>query len=122
MTLRVDCYNVGAMRLYAAAGFVGLTETDADGVARACAVDMGDWLAALRLVEPRRRGLLGNTKEASRVRSILAMIVTSAVAMIAGWVLWMGAPFLWALLLLSLGHHSYPVSSPTPTVTSSAAP
>lgn len=113
VTLRVDPDNIGAIRLYAAAGFAGLTKADADGVARAYAVDMGGWLTAMRLVEPRRPGIFGNTKAASRTRAILAALVLGVLAVIVGFVVWVAA-----ILLLSLRHHSYPVTNAPPVTVS----
>jgi len=119
LALRVDPDNIGAIRLYAAAGFVGLTEKDADGVAHACAADVGDWRAALRSAQPkpRREGLLGSTDAMSGALSMLAVLaVVGGLAAIVGLVWWVGAMF------FSVFADSSTAVSPSPSVSASAAP
>jgi len=121
VTLRVDVESIGATRLYAAAGFVGLTEADSDGVARACAADVGDWRAALRPVEPgpRRGANWGSTEAASGALSILAVLaVLGSIAAAVGLVLLVVAAF-----FSVLGDPAPSESpSPAPTASVSAAP
>ena len=119
MTLRVDVDSIGATRLYAAAGFVGLTETDADGVARACAAEVGEWRAALRRVEPkpRREGILGAADAMSAALATLAML-----ALVGGIVAIVGLVWLVGALFFSVFADSSVSVSPSPSVSVPAAP
>ncbi len=113
ITLRVDPDNVGALRLFASAGFVGFTEADAAGVARALGADLGDWRAALRPAEPRppRRRFLGTVDGMSGALAILAVLaMVGFVAAIVGAVWVVGTA-----LLSVLGDSSNAVS-PSPSV------
>lgn len=118
VTLRVDPENVGAMRLYGAAGFVGLTETDADALADAREADVGDWRAALRPVVPKpaRGGTLGSLDAAAGALNIVAVLaVVGGIATAVGLVVWVGGK------VLSAFSDPPPSATPTPTASASAS-
>jgi GNAT superfamily N-acetyltransferase len=119
MTLRVDVASIGATRLYAAAGFVGLTEADADALARARAADVGDWRSRLRRVEPkpRRHGILGSADATSGALSVFAMAVVFGSVVVP-----VGLVLLAAALFFSVFADSSAPVSPSPSVSVSAAP